>query len=68
MEKWVGHGQNCITYRCILEDIITLSYQKLRKMNTMLKKLLMTKLNQDEDKHKESQLITGFSVLQTIYI
>ena len=68
MEKWVGHGQNCITYRCISEDIITLSYRKLRKMNTMLKKLLMTKLNQDEDKHKESQLITGFSVLQTIYI
>ena len=68
MEKWVGHGQNCITYRCILEDIITLSYQKLRKMNTTLKKQPMIKLIQDEDKHKESQLITGFSVLQTIYI
>jgi len=68
MEKWVGHGQNCITYRCISEDIITLSYQKLRKMNIVLKKVPTIKLNQDEDKHKESQLITGFSVLQTIYI
>ena len=68
MEKWVGHGQNCITYRCISEDIITLSCRKLKKMSMMLKKLLITKLIQDEDKHKESQLITGFSVLQTIYI
>lgn len=68
MEKWAGHGQNCITYRCISDDIITSSYQKLRKMKTMLKRLLMTKLNQAEDKDKESQLITGFSYLQTIYI
>ena len=68
MEKWVGHGQNCITYRCISEDIITLSCRKLRKMNTMLKRQPTIKLIQDEDKHKESQLITGFSVLQTIYI
>jgi len=68
MEKWVGHGQNCITYRCILEDIITLSCRKLKKMSMMLKKLLIAKLIQDEDKHKESQLITGFSILQTIYI
>ena len=68
MEKWAGHGQNCITYRCILDDIITSSYQKLRKRKTMLKRLLMTKLNQAEDKDKESQLITGFSYLQTIYI
>ena len=36
-------------------------------MKMLLKKLHMIKLNQDEDKHKESQLITGFSVLQTIY-
>ena len=34
----------------------------------MLKKQPTVKLIQDEDKHKESQLITGFSVLQTIYI
>jgi hypothetical protein len=37
-------------------------------MKMMLKRLLMTKLNQAEDKDKESQLITGFSYLQTIYI
>ena len=68
MEKWVGHGQNYIAYRYISEDIITLSYRKLRKMKMMLKKQPTAKLIQDEDKHKESQLITGFSVLQTIYI
>ena len=68
MEKWVGHGQNCITYRCILEDIITLSYQELKKKNMLLKKVPMIRLIQDEDKRKESQLITGFSILQTIYI
>jgi len=68
MEKWAGHGQNCITYRYISDDIITSSCQKLRKMKTMLKRLLMTKLDQAEDKDKESQLITGFSYLQTIYI
>ena len=63
MERWVGRGQNCITYQFGLDDTTTSNWQIYAKKKTKLKKhntIALTARFQED----KSQYITGFFCLQ----